>query len=47
LAYATAEVADDKKKVVPDANIPFVFSVSDIGEIAATGNANPFDMTSF
>jgi len=47
LAYVTVEIVDEKKNVVPDANIPVEFSVSGAGELAAVGNANPSEMASF
>ncbi|HXL56672.1 MAG TPA: hypothetical protein VN958_10465, partial [Chitinophagaceae bacterium] len=47
LSYVTAEVLDEKGHVVPTAIIPLHFSITGEGEIAATGNANPSDMSSF
>ena len=41
LAYVTAEVIDEKGRLVPNAALPLHFSVSGNGEIIATGNANP------
>ena len=36
-----------KGNVVPDANIPVLFTISGNGELAGIGNANPADMASF
>lgn len=47
LCYITAEVLDANNNVVPNAALPLHLSVSDKGEIVATGNANPSDMESF
>jgi beta-galactosidase len=41
------EITDDRGNLVPDAAIPVRFSVSGVGEIAGSGNANPTDMESF
>jgi beta-galactosidase len=47
LSYITAEVLDEKGRLVPDASVSLRFSISGNGEIIATGNANPSDMESF
>jgi beta-galactosidase len=47
LAYVTAEVVDEKGRLVPDVTLPIYFSTIGNGEIMATGNANPADMESF
>lgn len=47
LSYVKVEITDDQGNVIPEATIPVTFSVSGIGEIAGSGNANPTDMESF
>ena len=47
LSYVKVEIADDQGNVIPDASIPVTFTVSGVGEIAGSGNANPVDMESF
>lgn len=47
LSYIKVEITDDQGNVVPDASIPVTFTVSGVGEIAGSGNANPTDMESF
>jgi beta-galactosidase len=40
-------VVDEKGNVVPNANIPVLFTITGNGELAVIGNANPADMESF
>jgi beta-galactosidase len=47
LAYVTLEVLDEAGDVVPDATVPITFDISGVGELAATGTANPKDVRSF
>lgn len=47
LAYITAEVVDEKGRLVPGADLPIRFSISGNGEIIATASANPSGMESF
>jgi beta-galactosidase len=47
LSYITAQITDDKGKLVPDADRLLHFTIEGSGEIAATANANPSDMESF
>jgi beta-galactosidase len=47
LSYISVEITDDQGNVIPDATIPVTFTVSGIGKIAGSGNANPTDMESF
>ncbi|KAI1373366.1 glycoside hydrolase family 2 protein [Hypoxylon crocopeplum] len=47
LSFITAEVLDSNGDVVPRADNTITFSVSGPGEITATDNGNPADMTSF
>lgn len=47
LSYVKVEITDDQGNVIPDASIPVTFSISGVGEIAGSGNANPTDMESF
>lgn len=47
LSYISVEITDEEGNVIPDAMIPVTFTVSGIGEIAGSGNANPTDMESF
>lgn len=47
LSYVTAEILDEKGRLVPDAVLPLDFSIKGAGEIIATANANPSDMESF
>ncbi|MBN1117176.1 MAG: DUF4982 domain-containing protein, partial [Bacteroidales bacterium] len=47
LSYIQVEIIDDQGNVIPDAAIPVRLSVSGVGEIAGSGNANPTDMESF
>ena len=47
LSYVTAEIVDEKGRLVPDADLPLHFTIEGNGEIAATANANPSDMESF
>jgi beta-galactosidase len=47
LAYITAEVADVKDNIIPNANIAVDFKINGAGELAAAGNGSPNQMTSF
>ena len=47
LSYIKVELVDNQGNVIPDASIPVTFTVSGIGIIAGSGNANPTDMESF
>lgn len=47
LAYIAVEVVDDQNNVVPTAHIPIHFTVTGAGELAAVGNADPTDLSSF
>jgi beta-galactosidase len=47
LSYIKVEITDEQGNVIPDASIPVTFTVSGIGTIAGSGNANPTDMESF
>jgi beta-galactosidase len=47
LSYVMVEVVDENGQVVPTANIPVQFTISGAGEIAAVGNADPTDVSSF
>ena len=47
LSYVRVEITDDEGNVIPDATIPVTFTVSGVGYIAGSGNANPIDMESF
>jgi beta-galactosidase len=47
LAYITVEVIDESNQVVPTAEVFVQFTVSGVGELAAVGNANPTDVSSF
>ncbi len=47
LSYVKAGITDEQGNVIPDASIPVTFTVSGVGEIAGSGNANPTDMESF
>ncbi|ANH81488.1 beta-galactosidase [Niabella ginsenosidivorans] len=47
LSFITAAVTDHKGTLVPDADNSIRFSISGPGEIVATDNGNPADMTSF
>jgi beta-galactosidase len=47
LSFVTVEVTDEKGLLVPDAALPVRFQVSGAGELAAVGNANPQDVSSF
>ena len=47
LSYVTIEITDAQGNIVPDANIPVIFMVSGVGEIAGSGNGSPTDMESF
>ena len=46
LSYVLLEVTDDQGQIVPDAEIPVLFSIKGNGEIKGVSNANPTDMTS-
>jgi beta-galactosidase len=47
LSYVMVEVVDDNDQTVPNADIPIQFFISGGGEIAAVGNADPTDLSSF
>jgi beta-galactosidase len=47
LSYVTVEVVDNNDQVVPAAEIPIQFFITGAGEIAAVGNADPTDLSSF
>ncbi len=47
LSYIKVELVDNQGNVIPDASIPVTFTVSGIGIIAGSGNANPTGMESF
>jgi beta-galactosidase len=47
LSFVTLEVLDRDGQLVPDAVLPVAFSVSGAGDLAASGTANPKDVTSF
>jgi beta-galactosidase len=47
LSYITVEITDAQGNIVPNANIPVIFTVSGVGEIAGNGNGSPTDMESF
>jgi len=47
LSYIQVEITDDQGNAIPDASIPVTFTVSGVGEIAGSGNANPTDSESF
>lgn len=47
LSYVMVTLVDAQGKVVPDASLPVRFQVSGVGELAAVGNANPKDTSSF
>lgn len=47
LSYITVEVVDRNGNRVPNATIPVHFSVSGVGELAATGSSAPDDPSSF
>lgn len=47
LSYVKVEITDAQGNVIPDASIPVTFTVSGVGTIAGSGNANPTDMESF
>ena len=47
LIFATVKVEDKNGLVVPQANNPIHFEISGPGEIVATDNGNPIDLTAF
>jgi beta-galactosidase len=47
LSFITLEIVDEKGDVVRDANTAVTFSVSGPGQIVATDNGNPADLTPF
>ena len=47
LSYVMVSLVDADGRSVPDASLPVRFSVSGAGELAAVGNGNPKDATSF
>ncbi|MBN1780046.1 DUF4982 domain-containing protein [bacterium] len=47
LSHVRVEITDARGDLVPDADNPVTFTVTGAGEIAGSGNACPYDMTSF
>ena len=47
LSFVTVEVTDTNGNLIPDAVVPIRFQVKGAGELAAVGNANPQDVSSF
>ncbi|KAI1459515.1 glycoside hydrolase family 2 protein [Annulohypoxylon moriforme] len=47
LSFITAEVIDSNGDIAPQANNAITFSISGPGEIVATDNGSPYDMTAF
>ncbi|HEY5055794.1 MAG TPA: sugar-binding domain-containing protein [Acidobacteriaceae bacterium] len=47
LSYIMAMVVDQAGRPVPDAVVPVTFTIRGVGEIAAVGNGNPKDLSSF
>ncbi len=47
LSFVTVEVTDANGDVIPDGVVPVRFQVKGTGELAAVGNANPQDVSSF
>ncbi len=47
LAFITVQVTDQKGRPVPDASLPVHFTIEGSGELVATDNGNPADMTPF
>ena len=47
LSFVTVQVMDENNHLVPTSDIPVSFSITGEGEIAAVGNANPTDLSSF
>ena len=47
LSFITVKVTDQNGIVVPDANNHIRFNIEGSGEIVATDNGNPADMTPF
>lgn len=47
LSYVMVKIIDGYGRSLPDAVVPVSFAISGVGEIAAVGNANPKDVTSF
>lgn len=47
LSFVTLQVVDSNGDVVPDAHLPVSFSVSGPGELVATDNGDPADLTAF
>jgi beta-galactosidase len=47
LSFITIRVLDDKGIIVPEANNHIAFEISRAGEIVATDNGDPADLTSF
>ncbi len=47
MAFVTVEVVDGEGNVVPYADAKVAFEIEGPGEIAATDNGDPTDMTSF
>jgi beta-galactosidase len=47
LSYITVEIVDELGAVVPNAEMPVHFTITGVGELAATGSAAPNDASSF
>jgi len=47
LSYVMVTVADEEGRTLPDAVVPVSFELTGTAEIAAVGNANPKDISSF
>ena len=47
MSYVMVEVVDNNDQVVPIADIPIQFSITGAGGMAAVGNADPTDLSSF
>jgi len=47
LSYVMVTLVDAEGRAVPDASLPVQFTVSGAGELAAVGNGNPKDASSF
>jgi beta-galactosidase len=47
LSFVTIQVTDKEGWIVPDASLPVIFSIEGPGEIMATDNGDPTDLTPF
>ena len=47
LSYVTVELLDAAGNLVPDNDLPVIFTIVGVGEAAGIGSANPSDMRSF